>query len=234
MKRKLPTYDFFALPFEIRSIIYTYLFQYEKKDRTDDTVYDPTPSFDVKSPLLRTSKVVPAEALPFLYRHHVFSIPVPRADIVARTPNVHESITKVQLMTSRTAVKFSHYKILWSCHYSPNALGQLHERFPNLRFLRIGLIAEIGFAVSTDLPCCKLLAQLWQRLSLLEIYVLYKSYYHRMETWEFRKAVAPDARWTLEAEGKAGKYWRTFRRAVWVAQRYDTLQRQGTRTGEVL
>lgn len=231
---KNKTIDFFAFPLEIRSMIYTHVFRYEEPSRTEEAIYDPTSSFKMKAPLLRTSKLVRVEALPHFYRHHVFHIPVPRAVTATCTPRIYNSINKVQLIAPEEPAELYHYPFMPNCKLAP--LEHVLSGLPNLQLVRIGY-AVVSYLRMHYLPpradelFRELLAQLWQRLIRLEINVLEDN--EKVDTLEFRKAVAPDAQWVLEADGKVGGYWRGVWRSVWVAQRDGKLPIQNTSTAEV-
>lgn len=137
VKRK--TIDFFAFPSEIRSTIYTHVFRYEQPNRTEEAIYDPRSSFKMKAPLLRTSRLVRAEALPLFYRHHVSHIPVPRAVAATCPPRVYNSITKVQLLAHEEPAEIYHYPFIPDCSIAP--LEHVLRCLPKLQLVRIGYAA---------------------------------------------------------------------------------------------
>ena len=214
-------------------MIYTHLFLYEKPCRLNRKIYDPISSLEMKSPLLRTNKLVRAEALPLLYRHHVFHIAVPRTFPALPTPRSYDSITKVQFVSPDVPTEIYHYPFIPNCRV--DHLECLLSCLPNLQFVRIGY-AAVSYLRMHYLPpradelFRELLAKLWQRLIRLEIYVLEDN--EKVNTLEFRRAVAPDIQWVLEADGKVGGYWRGVFRSVWVAQREGKAIPQSARTAE--
>ena len=215
-------------------MIYTHVFRYEQPNRTEEAIYDPRSSFKMKAPLLRTSKLVRVEALPLFYRHHVFHIPVPRAVTATCAPRVYESITKVQLLAHEEHAEIYHYPFIPDCNIAP--LEHVLSCLPNLQLVRIGYAAVSYLRINylphrADELFHELLAKLWQQLTRLEIYVLEDN--ERVDTLEFRNAVAPDAQWVLEADGKVGGDWKGKWRSIWVAQRDGKPPTQSTSTAEV-
>ena len=227
------TIDFLAFPFEIRSMVYTYIFSYERLKKINDIVYDSRPGLGMKSPILRTSKLVRREALPFLYRHHLFCVRIPMNIPTTPAPRSYGSITKVQLVFPLEHVEIRlHRSTIALC----TRLQHLLDCLPKLQCLRIRIPVHSttrerdNVTFRTDLPLCELLSNLWQRLSRLEIYL---SHSHKVDTSKLRHIIAPDAHWVLEICGKSELYPEDTQKSLWVAQRDGRPPRRSNETDEI-
>lgn len=227
---KAPTIDIFAFPPEIRTIIYTYHFAYERPNRTPGTIQEPTSSLKSKLALLRASKATRAEAKPIFYRNHIFHIPIPLTHVgrgVIGPRSVPLSLYYPnRLITSVQINEFPQNMVTW--FHELRGEDHLHfqtflKRLPNLKFLRLGFFSwNHTNSGMPDHPLlrlgseiCRILGELWLRLNRLEVYVLALT---DSPDWQFRPAIAPVSEWVLEDSG-AAEWWYGRQRLVWVLQR---------------
>lgn len=235
------TIDFFAFPPEIRAIIYTFHFAYERSNRTPRTIQEPKSSLKSKLALLRASKAIRAEAKALFYRNHIFHIPILPETITSGLAIPNRLITSVQLIDP------SHKTVtsgLYALERDYTHFETFLQHLPNLRFLRLGIEPYQRHTFNMDppvhpfrrwdSPIFRILAKLRQRLNRLELYILVPKHARR---WPSRVAIAPDLEWILEDSGNGGKaakyrYWARHRsfwalehtqRSVWALEHTQRL-----------
>lgn len=225
-KTTRPVIDFFAFPPEVRAIIYTFHFAYERPNGTTRTIWEPKSSIKSKLALLRTSKATRAEAKPIFYRNHIFHIPIPTETMGCRLGGPREiissSLARPNALITSIQLTDLLLKSVATRYYSLNldyaSLRTFLQHLPSLKFLRLGVRAPYSTdhsLVRWDSPICRILAELWQRLTRLEVYMLIPTDLLHLQ---FRVAIAPYSQWILESSGAAGSrpgfFW-----YVWALQR---------------
>ena len=224
---KRPIFNFFGLPIEIRLMIYARYLSHEEVSLAPGIwSWMPSnyrPHLVKKLPLLRTSRIVLAEALTIFYQSYCFWIRVPRwgrlhfpippqiprsEDLGSITP-VLSRITKMRLIDTVPARRGG-----WDANLPPYIHGLL-DHCPRLRLLRLDILKNPPnqgnlFGRPHHLPrTASSLAELWKRLDRLEISVVHRGeireVIHRRNPSEiiyigntsegFRELIAPKHCW---------------------------------------
>ena len=246
---KRPTFNFFGLPIEIRLMIYArYLSHEEVSLAVGIWSWMPSryqPHLVKKLPLLRTSRIVLAEAMTIFYRSYCFWIRVPRW--VIRIPPFQTQIPRSEDMRSLTPVlsRITKMRLIdkvparrreWDENLPPCIQGLL-DHCPRLRILRLDILkspARRGqiFGKPHCLPkTASSLAELWKRLDRLEISVVHlgdirevirrgnpgEFIYYGDTSAGFRELIAPKHCWIRHSSVQLQSYY--YWRTIWLLKR---------------
>lgn len=226
--------NLFKLALELREMIYEYHFSQERQQTSPASLWmgESRSTLLLKLPLLRTSKVVRADALPSFYKCHTFRIQHPANCWALNCAMISHFMTsgiqpmrRVELLTPCDEIEVT----IHAPQVGPYLQGFL-DLFPQLRLLILHFFdnkapVQQKFNSSKhgkfDPFTLKLLKQLSKRLDRLEM-VLYHPMEDTQKCLNSLKVLAPKSRWIQESSGDAGGLKEGSRRTVWSLSRRKT------------
>lgn len=215
--------DLFKLAPELREMIYEHYFIQERQETSPSSSLtgESGSTLQLKTPLLRATKLLRADALPSFYKCHTFRIRFPYHRLMNHEKLQSFMASGIHPMRRVDLLNHIYVDNTSATPFIVPYLQGFISLFPNLRLLILHFYRMGRPADQLNLVTFGLLAQLSERLDRLEIVL----YHHKDNSRKYLDALqllAPRSRWIQEsledAEGSDGEW----KRVVWALNRSAT------------